>query len=267
VAAPSNNAPPSMALPDVGNVATGPLVSGKFDGRGMVTCDRAGTSGYGSDDYTDGFGGTSSACPVVAGVAGLILSANPYLEAWEVKQILQDTADKITDTSKDPQLGVAYGTYNNKGHSLWFGYGKVNAYEAVKAAQARLPKRTLSQTITKKNSITQRIPDGQATGQTSTVSISTNGRVQDLQVYLEIDHAFLGDLSILLTAPSGRQVLLQGRTLGNQTQLQKSYTLSNTPALAHLLNQTVRGQWRLQVIDHVPGNTGQLNEWQLILGI
>ena len=267
IAAPSNNAPPSMSLPNVGSVQTGPVVQSKFDGLGMVTCDRTGASGYGSGDYTYSFGGTSSACPVVAGVAGLILSANPYLEAWEVKQILQDTADKITDTSKDPQLGVAYGTYSNKGHSLWFGYGKVNAYAAVKAAQTRLPQRTLSQTFTKKNSVTQRIPDGSSTGITSAVSVDSNGRIQDVQVYLEIDHAFLGDLSISLTAPSGRRLLLQGRNLGQQTQLKKTYTLSTTPALAHLLNQPVRGQWQLQVIDHAPGNTGQLNEWQLTLGV
>ncbi|MEO0539850.1 MAG: S8 family serine peptidase [Cyanobacteria bacterium P01_A01_bin.105] len=267
VAAPSNNAPPSMALPDVGNVETGPVVQGKFDGLGMVTCDRTGAAGYGSGDYTDTFGGTSSACPVVAGVAGLILSANPHLEGWEVKQILQDTADKITDPHNDPQLGVAYGTYNNKGHSLWFGYGKVNAYAAVKAAQARLPQRTLSQTLTEKNSVTYPIPDGHTSGHTSAVTLTANGRVQDVQVYLDIDHDFLGDLSVALTAPSGRRILLQGRTLGQQTQLRKTYSLKTTPALSHLLDQTVRGQWRLQVIDHSPGNTGQLNEWQLTLGI
>ncbi|MEL6137178.1 MAG: S8 family serine peptidase [Cyanobacteria bacterium J06628_6] len=268
VAAPSNNAPPSMALPDVGNVETGPVVQAKFEGLGMVTCDRTGPSGYGEGDYTYTFGGTSSACPVVAGVAGLMLSANPNLEAWEVKQILQDTADKITDSSKDPQLGVAYGSYNNKGHSLWFGYGKVNAYEAVKAAKTRnMANRRLSQTLTKKNGVTQRIPDEQPTGQTSAVTIDSNGRVQDLRVYLEIDHDFLGDLSITLIAPSGRRILLQGRTLGRQTQLRKTYSLDNTPALSHLLNQVARGQWRLQVIDHAAGNVGQLNEWQLTLGI
>jgi subtilisin family serine protease len=268
IAAPSNNAPPNMSLPEVGTVETGPPLNTKFEGLGMVTCDRTGSSGYGSSDYTTSFGGTSSACPVVAGVAGLVLSANPDLEAWEVKQILQETADKIVDTNPDPQLNVSYGTYNNKGHSLWFGYGKVNAYKAVKAAQARhLTTRQLSRTITAKSDVTLRIPDDAPNGQRSALDIAESGRLQDIQVYLEIEHEFLSDVSITLISPQSQSILLQGRTLGSQTQLQKTYTLTTTPALRLLLNQSVRGRWQLQVADHAPENIGQLKQWQLVLGV
>ena len=72
------------------------------------------------------FGGTSSATPLVAGICALILSANPNLTAKEVKQILIDTADKVGDPSE----------YVN-GHSLKFGYGRVNAAKAVQAALDR----------------------------------------------------------------------------------------------------------------------------------
>jgi subtilisin family serine protease len=72
------------------------------------------------------FGGTSSATPLVAGICALILSANPNLTAKEVKQILIETADKVGDPSE----------YIN-GHSLKFGYGKVNAAKAVQAALDR----------------------------------------------------------------------------------------------------------------------------------
>lgn len=268
VAAPSNNAPPNMSLPDVGSVETGPQVTTRTDGLGMVTADRTGRAGYGNNDYTYGFGGTSSACPVVAGVAGLVLSANPELEAWEVKQILQTTADKIVDANVDPQLGVSYGSYNNKGHSLWFGYGKVNAYKAVKEAQARhLKSRQLSRTVTAKNDVAVRIPDNDAQGQRSRIEISDRNRLQDIQVYVDLEHEYLGDVSISLISPQGRSVLLQGRTLGNQNRLQKTYTLANSPSLRHLLNQAVRGRWQLQVIDHVPENIGQLKRWELVLGI
>ncbi len=69
------------------------------------------------------FEGTSAATPLVAGVCGLILSANPDLSAAEVKDVLQQTADKIG--TKDE--------YNN-GHSIRFGYGRVNAEAAVTEA-------------------------------------------------------------------------------------------------------------------------------------
>ena len=61
--------------------------------------------------------GTSMACPFVAGVAALVLQANPYLSSSQVKEILLETAynDQFTETS-----GV-----------LRFGHGKVNAYQAI----------------------------------------------------------------------------------------------------------------------------------------
>ncbi|MEL6867364.1 MAG: S8 family serine peptidase [Bacteroidota bacterium] len=72
------------------------------------------------------FGGTSSACPLVAGICALILSANPELTAKEVKDILQKTADKIGRPSE----------YTN-GHSVKYGYGRVNADKAIAEAIRR----------------------------------------------------------------------------------------------------------------------------------
>ncbi len=65
--------------------------------------------------------GTSFACPLVAGVAALILSANPDLKATEVKEIIEQSADKIGDPSE----------YVN-GHSSSFGFGRVNAANAIR---------------------------------------------------------------------------------------------------------------------------------------
>ncbi len=72
------------------------------------------------------FGGTSSACPLVAGICALILSANPELTGAEVKEILIQTADQIGGPSE----------YIN-GHSLKFGHGRVNADKAVAEALRR----------------------------------------------------------------------------------------------------------------------------------
>lgn len=69
------------------------------------------------------FGGTSSSTPLVAGICALMLSANPDLTAKQVKDILQKTADKIGSPSE----------YNN-GHSVKYGYGRVNADKAVAEA-------------------------------------------------------------------------------------------------------------------------------------
>jgi subtilisin family serine protease len=81
----------------------------------VVTTDRQGGNGYETGDFTNRFGGTSAACPQVAGVAALMLSANNTLTEAQVTQIIQNTA---TD------MGAA-GFDNN------FGFGRINACRAV----------------------------------------------------------------------------------------------------------------------------------------
>ncbi len=266
VAAPSNNAPPNMSL-SAGTFDTGPQIRTALKGRAVLTSDRTGPDGYTSDNYT-GFGGTSSACPLVAGLVGLMLSANPDLTAREVKHLLQGTTDKIVDKDPDPQLGQQYGTYDSGGHSFWFGYGKVNAYQAVKAAQeSALRDRALHSTLTASNRSAVTIPDNDPRGLFSSVDITGQGPLQDIKLYIQAEHDFLSDLSFTLHSPKGDSVLIQGRTLGRQTRLQRTYSLVSTPALRRLLNTEVKGRWRLQVIDHVPEQVGQLKGWDLILGI
>ena len=269
VTAPSNNAPPAMALPQVGTVATGPEVRQALPGRGMVTSDRTGGTGYDpSDSYTQSFGGTSSACPVVAGVVGLMLSVNPNLTAQEVREILQTTADKIIDPNPDPQLGLRYGTYDGRGHSPWFGYGKVNALAAVHASQSRAwNQRRVRQILSQQNRTALVIPDNQPTGVDSAIVISQNGTVTDLQVQVSLQHEFLGDISLTLIAPSGHTVLLQGRTLGRQTTLRQTYNLHTAPALIAMIGQPALGAWKLRIVDHAPAAQGRLLEWRLSLGL
>jgi hypothetical protein len=62
----------------------------------------------------------------------LILSANTNLTWLQVRQIIKETCDRI-----DP----AGGKYNSKGHSIFYGYGRVNAEKAVKRALEQITKR------------------------------------------------------------------------------------------------------------------------------
>src|SRR5215213_2117702 len=92
---------------------------------GIWTTDRTGRSGYSDDDYTNSFGGTSSACPGAAGVAALVLSCNPSLSWDEVRYVLRRTCDQI-----DPEGGE----YDEEGHSSHYGYGRLNAERAARSA-------------------------------------------------------------------------------------------------------------------------------------
>ncbi|MBD2361978.1 S8 family serine peptidase [Anabaena minutissima FACHB-250] len=269
VCAPSNNAPPGMSFPGKGFLYTQPTIATSLTGRGMLTTDQIGAAGYDLGDFTSNFGGTSSATPVVAGVAALVLSANPDLTAQQVKRILETTADKIVDPNPDQQLGLYGGTYDNNGHSEWFGYGKVNAAKAVQAAVQMRADQTLtaSKQVKVSNSSPVEIPDHNQQGIKSAIAISEASTIRDIQVTVNLTHDFLGDLEIYLIAPNNQQVLLQNRTLGCRTELQTTYTLRSHPLLKQLLSQSAKGSWYLWLIDYAPQDTGKLISWELSLGI
>ncbi len=113
---------------------------GCFDGEpGIATTDFQGPEGYSASEFTNGFGGTSAASPIAAGLAALVLSANPTLTAQQVKLVLQMSADKVV-ADKNPwqqQFGVdlaAEFAYDARGFSKGFGFGRINAAAAVALA-------------------------------------------------------------------------------------------------------------------------------------
>lgn len=134
----------------------------RLPGRGIWTTDNE-SSGFGFEPgsrYTGNFGGTSSACPLAAGVAALVKSVNPDLTAKQIRAILEETADKIVDENPDPVLNQTLGTYDQNGHSEWFGFGKLNAFKAVKKAMELKP-----------TDPTEENPDPDSTEATNGVSI------------------------------------------------------------------------------------------------
>lgn len=268
VCAPSNNAPPGVGLQQVGYVFTPPEVRSDLDGLGIVTTDRVGAAGYDSSSFTSDFGGTSSACPLVAGVAALVLSANPDLTATEVRQVLQQTTDKIVDPNPDPQFGFRKGTYEAGGRCDWFGYGKVNAFKAVQAAvQRRVPAIAASRQLQLQNTDSLPIPDNNPTGAISSIQVSEAVTVRSIQVVVELEHSFLGDVEVSLISPSNQTLLLQGRTLGRRTSFKGTYSLQTTPLLARVIGRSAQGRWQLRVTDNAIGDTGTLKGWQLMLGV
>ena len=75
--------------------------------------------------YAEDFGGTSSATPLAAGIAALVISIKESLPWKEVGSILKSTADKIDSKG---------GKYK-KGFSRQYGYGRLNAHKALLAAK------------------------------------------------------------------------------------------------------------------------------------
>ncbi|MBK8460983.1 MAG: S8 family serine peptidase [Micropruina sp.] len=91
--------------------------------------------------HTNAFGGTSSATPLAAGVAALVLSARPSLTYIQARELLRNTAVKVDLANTDP-TGRWLDANGNPStvsglpavKSGWYGYGRINAAAAVGGA-------------------------------------------------------------------------------------------------------------------------------------
>ena len=87
-----------------------------------------------------------------------------------------------------------------------------------------------------------------------------------MQVELDITHPFIGDLRVALTAPSGREAVLQDREGGSRDNLIASFASSETPALQALAGEEMQGRWVLgRTSDQAGRDVGKLNRWAVAL--
>lgn len=87
---------------------------------GTLTTDIAGPDGEETGDTTSRFGGTSSACPIVAGVAGLMASRRPDLSAADLRAALVGTVRP-----------APFATPDATGHDPLYGFGIVDPAAAL----------------------------------------------------------------------------------------------------------------------------------------
>jgi subtilisin family serine protease len=232
---------------------------------GIWTVDRTGRAGYNPDPdtgdvagdvglkYTNGFGGTSSACPGAAGVAALVIARNPALRRQEVKEVLRQACDRI-----DPQGGA----YDARGHSKQYGHGRLNAEAAVRLA---LPPEG-PPTVRIERSFTEPIADFQ----TSTVEldVSETARLVGVQVSVDIEHTYIGDLVVTVVPPASMgvdPVVLHRRAGGRTVNLRRVYDGVVTPALLAYAGKSPRGTWTLEVRDEARIDTGLIRQFGLVL--
>ncbi len=227
---------------------------------GIWTTDLMGGGGYnpGPDgriegdprgNYTNSFGGTSSASPGAAGVAALVLARNPGLRWQEVRDVLARSCEKV-----DPQGGQ----WGADGHSPKYGFGRLNARTAVELA---IPPAADRMVISR--DFAEPIVDLQASRVGLTVTEPR--KVAAIAVRVDIVHTYIGDLVVLLHLPVGEPVVLHNRTGGRTRDLRRTFTEGDIPALGAVEGTSAQGTWELEVRDEARRDVGHIAAFGLEL--
>jgi subtilisin family serine protease len=231
---------------------------------GIWTTDRSGIVGYNpgggptrgdaAGNFTNSFGGTSSACPGVAGVAALVIARNPNLRWDEVKDVIKRSCDRIDE---------AGGQYDENGRSPFYGFGRVNARKAVELAvpvqTTTLAIRTAVRDVRIRDLRTARLE----------LPVADTGALKSIKVTVDIEHTFIGDLVVSVAPPSAAgvgPVILHNREGGGTDNLKKTYDEVNAPGLVALKGKSPQGTWRLVVSDRERQDTGKIRSFTLELG-
>jgi subtilisin family serine protease len=227
---------------------------------GIWTTDRTGPLGYNSGNalkgdaagnFTNSFGGTSSACPGAAGVAALIIARNPSLRWDQVRDIIKQSCDKIDPTG---------GNYDANGRSPLYGYGRINAKKAVELA---LPPQPDPISIQK---AVQDVPIKDLTTSKLDLVVADTKPLKSIRVSVDIEHTYIGDLIVSIKPPASTGVSaikLHNREGGALDNIKKTYDSVNAPGLAALTGKSPQGTWTLTVEDKEKQDTGRIRSFTL----
>lgn len=235
----------------------------------IVTTDLVGTNGYNTassasgGDYTNTFGGTSAATPIVSGTVALMLEANPNLTWRDVKHILVHTAAKNDPTEADWTNNAA-GLHIN--HSYGFGRVDANAAATMALAWANVGPE-VSATASSAANLNLSIADGTGTSYSNPIFgaavsnsliISSLIKVEEVEVSVNVTHTYRGDLQFQLTAPSGTVSIL-GTPRNDSADNYSNWVFTTVRDWDEMAN----GTWTLSVKDGLAADTGKLNSWSL----
>lgn len=231
----------------------------------VLTTDRSGGEGYnqgsGGDvpdaNYTNSFGGTSSATALASGVVALVLEANPALSWRDLRQVLAETARQNDPSDSDWTINGAGYHVNHK-----YGFGVFNAEAAV--ARARIWSAVGPQkTFTLSGEGSRALADLASIDLAATVAGSGIQRIEWIEIEFAADHQNDGDLRIVLRndTTGTRSVLAESRTCtGVETCGNYSGWVFSS---ARHLGEAADGRWTLTVTDGLGGNTGTITGWKL----
>ena len=263
------------AVADYSSYGATLLVSAPTSGGTLrqVTTDMLGSDGYSSEDYTNtanGFGGTSGAAPIVTAVVALMMDANENLGWRDISNIISLSSREIGSGiggSPDPNENFAW-RYNGatdwngggRHYSEDFGYGAIDAYNAVRMAeiwslfgdaQTSANEYVVADFSTGASKF---LTDNGVTNFNLGFTGFTGTLVEYINVNVTITHTDFSQLTITLVSPSGtRSILYDGHVSGSQSSWEWSFGANG------FRGEALTGTWSVEIADDVAGSTGTAN--------
>src|SRR5690606_40398466 len=115
---------------------------------------------------------------------------------------------------------------------------------------------------------------------TATIPFFEDLVVSDLQVHLELEHSYLGDLVVSLISPMGTRIVLIANSCGELNNINAVFSDGGVPldctgnpalsgtvrplgSLASLKGESTLGEWVLEVQDNAPSDGGRIVAFSL----
>ena len=228
--------------------------------------------------YTDSFGGTSAAAPIVSGVAALIRNANNSLTWRDVKIILAASARKNDPDNTGWDEGAdKYGSTGKYNFNREYGFGAVDAQAAVTLASVWTNLPPFRESTARSRSTNLSIPDATTTDmgmtvtqgemQTSELTLDANvAFIEYIHVDTHFNHTSFRDLKVVLESPDGTKSTLSPQFDVDTTHLRvPRIPLTNQFRFgsAKHLGEAAEGTWKLHITDHYLEDTGRLRSWSI----
>jgi subtilisin-like proprotein convertase family protein len=203
--------------------------------------------------YVSSFGGTSAACPLVAGAVALMLDANPALTWRDVQHVLLRSARICSPANTGWSANGAGRLVNHE-----FGFGAVDAGAAAALAAGWVNVDPVIELTSGALDVGGPIPNNSTPGLTRAFTVQENIAVEHVEVVLNVAHTFVGDLRVTLTSPSGTQsVFAQPRD--DATDNYTNFVFTSV----RCWDEHSAGAWTLTISDERPGDAGTWSNWRL----
>jgi len=115
---------------------------------------------------------------------------------------------------------------------------------------------------TKKRVIKKPIPDNDTNGLRDRIIVSRDLTVKDVRVHVNIEHPYIGDISIELHGPDGKNKTIRNPSRSEGKDLNTTFSGEMMDVFNGIKS---KGEWTIMVVDSGANDSGRLIDWSLDL--